>query len=121
MKKKETIFIVAILAAAAVFWAVLHFTGTGKGASVLITVDGEDFGTYSLGRDQTIEINETNVCEIRDGMIRMTDATCPDKLCIHQGAIDEKGGMIVCLPNKVVIQGVKEDSSGSDSGVDAVS
>ena len=52
----------------------------------------------------------------------MISAECPDHLCIKQKAINEKGGTIVCLPNKVVIEG--EKSSDSDStdelSIDAV-
>lgn len=37
----------------------------------------------------------------------MTDANCPDHLCMKQKAVDSTGGTIVCLPNKVVIEGEK--------------
>ncbi len=69
-----------------------------------ITVDGKQYGTYSLSKNRTIEINDTNICEIKDGKVTMTEADCPDKLCIHQKAISTKGGTIVCLPNKVVLE-----------------
>jgi hypothetical protein len=83
-------------------------------------VDGKEFGTYSLGEDQVIEINDTNTCEIKDGEVRMTKATCPDHLCIdQQGPVTDQGGMIVCLPNRVVIE-AEGTASGDDSGVDVV-
>ena len=53
----------------------------------------------------------------------MTEATCPDHLCMKQHAIDSKGGTIVCLPNKVVIEGTKASAGAqSDDGlsIDAV-
>ena len=83
---------------------------------------GKEYGTYSLEKDQTIKINDTNVCEIKDGQARMISAQCPDHLCMKQKAIDEKGGTIVCLPNKVVIEGEKStDSKKTDEPViDAV-
>ena len=34
-------------------------------------------------------------------------ADCPDHLCLKQKAVDSTGGTIVCLPNKVVIEGEK--------------
>ena len=37
----------------------------------------------------------------------MTEADCPDHLCISQKAVGNSGGTIVCLPNKVVIEGSK--------------
>lgn len=121
MKKKEKLFIIGILLFAVLLWLVLSLLRPRDYGSIRITVDGELFGTYSLGEDQVIEIGDTNVCEIKDGQARMTSATCPDHLCIdQQGPIYETGGMIICLPNRVVIEGERADSGGSDSGVDAI-
>ena len=122
MKKKELIFIGGILVLALAMWAEMSFMNKGSHGSIRITVDGEEYGTYSLAKDQTIKINDTNVCEINDGKAHMISAECPDHLCMKQKAIDEKGGTIVCLPNKVVIEG--EKSVGSDNtdelSIDAV-
>ena len=103
-------------------WGGMSLADKGAHASIRITVDGEEYGIYSLSRDQTIKINDTNVCEIKDGKVRMISAECPDHLCMKQKAIDEKGGTIVCLPNKVVIEGEKSsDSDSSDElSIDAV-
>ena len=88
---------------------------------VEITVDGKEFGTYSLSQDQVIHIGDTNVCEIKDGKVTMIEATCPDHYCMKQKAVDEHGGSIICLPNKVVIEGenTAEDSESSPK-IDAV-
>ena len=73
------------------------------------------------GKDQVIAIGDTNVCEIKDGEVKMTDADCPDHLCMKQPAVGSAGGYIVCLPNRVVIQGEGDsDSQDSESGFDAV-
>ena len=58
-------------------------------------------------------INDINL-EIKDGEIKMIWADCPDHLCMKQHAIDKNGGTIVCLPNKVVIEGKKSSSSDSE-------
>ena len=115
MKKKEMLFIGGILVLALILWAGMSFFYKGDYGSITITVDGEEYGTYSLGKDQTISINDTNVCEIKDGEAHMVSATCPDHLCMKQRAIDEKGGTIVCLPNKIVIEGIKGTSSDEAS------
>ena len=125
MKKKEIFFILGILILAGVLWVVMSFFRSGAHQTVRITVDGEEYGTYSLSEDQVIEINDTNVCEIRDGKVRMTEANCPDQLCIHQRAVDESGGTIICLPNRIVIEGekggdVQYDDSDDGSKIDAV-
>ena len=55
-----------------------------------ITVDNEVYGEYPLDQDQTIAINDTNICEIRDGKAKMIKADCPDHLCIKTAAVTKK-------------------------------
>lgn len=110
MKKKEIIFIAGILAAALVLWGVMSFFRSGSCTQIRITVDGEEYGIYSLTQNQTIKIGDTNICEIKNGSVKMTEADCPDHLCMKQHAVGSDGGTIVCLPNKVVITGI--DGSG---------
>lgn len=66
----------------------------------------------------TLLINGENNCsneiEIRPGSIGMISASCPDKLCVHQGFIDSTLLPITCLPNRLVIQ-LRQDDSTSDS------
>ena len=121
MKKKEAIFIGGILVIAAVFWLVLNWFRQGEYSTVRITVDGSEYGTYSLAEDQVISIGNTNVCGIRNGEAKMIEADCPDHLCMKQKAIGSAGGTIVCLPNRVVIEGVGEyGSESSSSDIDTV-
>lgn len=91
-----------------------------QGAYVEVTVDGELYGTYSLSKEQTVEIvideTVTNVLEIGDGKADMTEADCPDQICVHQRAVSREGETIVCLPNKVVV----EVSGAEDFELDAV-
>ncbi|MDD7218752.1 MAG: NusG domain II-containing protein [Clostridia bacterium] len=122
MKKKEIIFISSILAFALILWIGLSVLHKGEYASIEITVGGEKYGTYSLDHDQTIKINDTNVCEIKDGKAYMIQAECPDHLCMKQKPIDKNGGTIICLPNKVIIEGNASASKDTDQpSVDAIS
>ena len=97
-----------------ILWAGMYLVRRGQYGSIRITVNGERYGNYSLAVDQVIPIGDTNVCEIRDGQVRMIEANCPDHLCMKQ-SIDSRGGTIVCLPNKVVIEGEKKSGSHGDS------
>ena len=115
MKKKELTFIIGIVVFAVVLWAGMYLARRGHYGTIRITVNGEEYGTYSLAKDQVIKINDTNVCEIKNGEVKMTEADCPDHLCMKQKAVDSTGGTIVCLPNKVVIEGEKGNSSAEES------
>ena len=74
LKKKEFIFIGGILILALAMWGGMSLINKGSHGSIRITVDGKEYGTYSLEKDQTIKINDTNVCEIKDGQARMISA-----------------------------------------------
>lgn len=115
MKKKDFLLILFVCAAAAAVFAAFRLILPEKNTKLIITVDGEVYGTYSLEEDQTIEINGTNVCKINSGVAVMTEADCPDQLCVHQKEIAEAGETIVCLPNRVVL----EISGNSHSQTDA--
>ena len=82
------------------------FSKTGE--SVRITIDGTVYGTYSLDEDREIPVKRDgsviNVVRIEDGSVRMEQATCPDALCIRQGAISRERQTIVCLPHKLVVE-----------------
>ena len=97
-----------------------YFFGQDAGAVVEITVDGELYGSYALDKNQTVDIivgeTKTNTLVIQNGMADMTEADCPDQLCVHQKAISRTGETIVCLPNKVVA----EVKGGSPADLDAV-
>ncbi len=88
-------------------WIAVIMWGMKKGEYVVITVDGELYGRYSLSQSQEIDIVADgitkNLCVIKDGKADMVEADCPDKLCVHQRAVSKGGESIVCLPNRVVI------------------
>lgn len=78
------------------------------GESVRITIDGTVYGTYPLNEDREIPVEQggtvINVVQIEHGSVRMEQATCPDELCIRQGAISRERQTIVCLPHKLVVE-----------------
>lgn len=123
MKKRigrnDIIFIVILTAAAVGFAAWFYLRQGEKGAEVLIMVDGDVYGTYPLETDQEVPImidgKMANLLVIKDGAADVTEADCPDKLCVHQRAISKSNETIVCLPNKVVVQITGGEESGLDS------
>ena len=93
--------IAAILCLAAIL--VLLFFSDGQTA--VITQDGKEICRVDLSRvteSYTIPLNGNTIL-VEPGAISMQSATCPDKLCIHQGTLHSVG-RIVCLPNRVVIE-----------------
>ena len=129
MKRKEVIIFAVVFVLAAAAALVLHLTRKkplGYYDSIWIYTPEAMMGPYSLGDNQKISINGTNVCEIKNGGALMIEASCPDHLCMTQFAIDsEHGGMIVCLPNQVMIEAIHtgpepESENAAAPVVDAV-
>lgn len=104
MKKKDLFIVGIVLILAAVSYLMYQFMIPQNPRPMLrITVAGEELGRYRLEEEQDIPIGDTNICRVSDGQVTMIEADCPDQLCIHQKAINLRGGTIVCLPNKVVM------------------
>lgn len=116
-KKKDWILILLILVVAAAAYGIHEFAGSKGADSVTVKVDGKVTGTYPLDKDQEIKINGgTNILTIQNGKAKMTDADCPDQLCVHQKAASKNHESIICLPNKVVV----EVNGSEESEFDAV-
>lgn len=116
-KKKDWILILLIFVVAGAAYGIHEFAGS-KGADIVtVKVDGKVTGTYPLDKDQEIKINGgTNILTIKNGKAKMTDADCPDQLCVHQKAASKNHESIICLPNKVVV----EINGSEESEFDAV-
>ena len=77
---------------------------TGTGASAVVTVDGEEIGRYYLNRDGTFSLNGgSNVLVVENGEAWVSEANCPDKVCMGMGKISRNGEFIACLPNRLLI------------------
>lgn len=112
MKSKVWIILLAVaLAACCLLSAVLLRPGEGASRAEVWS-EGELLYTLDLGVDQTVTVesaNGTNVITVRDGKIAVTEADCPDGYCMDRGFCSG-GTQIVCLPNRLVIQFVDEQT-----------
>lgn len=116
MRKNDWILVAVILILAGIGFLIYLNFGKQSAGLVKVTVDGELFGTYSLDKEQVIEINDTNRLIIKDGQVDMVEADCPDQICVEHKIISRNKETIICLPNKVVVEIV----GGKDIEMDAV-
>lgn len=103
MKKNDWILAVLVLVTAGIL-GMGYFLGRSEGKQVVITVDGEEVGTYSLEEEQQIMLGESNCFQIQDRTVKMIWADCPDQICVQTPAISEEQEMIVCMPHRVVAE-----------------
>ena len=117
MKKKDVILMGGILVIALALFLIMYLTRSEAGNQIRITVDGTVYGTYSLAKDQVIEVKENdfyNRIRILDGEAYMEEANCPDGYCEEQGKIRGRTQTIVCLPHKLVVEVLDEDGMEYD-------
>ncbi len=101
---KRDFILLAIIAAVIAAVCLAVFLTKEEGACVVVRVDGEQVATYSLGEDGEYSLNGgTNILCIHDGKAYLTEANCPDHLCVKQGKIDQTGETITCLPNRLTV------------------
>lgn len=116
MKKRDVLLIGGILLLALALLLTVHLTKK-PGAYVVVRVDGEEVARYSLSQSLTCPLNGgTNTLCIDNGKAWLSEAHCPDQICVRQGVIDEVGETITCLPNRLTVT-----VYGADTGVDLVS
>jgi hypothetical protein len=130
LKRLDVIITVIVLAIGAAGYLIYSHIGGDAGgratdrAEAEIYIGHELIDTVSLGVDREFGVGKGgsyNLIEVRDGRIRVAEASCPDKTCVHTGAKGRAGDLIVCLPNRLQI---KIEGGGADepeNGVDAVS
>ena len=115
--KNDVIFIGFLAVFCIAVCVFVYKGGAVEGSNILITVDGKEYGTYSLFEEQTITIGEgdtKNIIEIKGGKAYMKEASCPDQLCVDQNEISFDKESIICLPNKVVITVISDVESELD-------
>ena len=123
MKKNDLKLIVIVLVVAVAFWLGMSWyqkTNTENEAYVLVTIDGVEYGRYPLNEDTTerieFENGAYNVLEIKDGEAQISEASCPDQICVNHMHINYSSEMIVCLQNGLIaeiVNGEERDIDGS--------
>ena len=122
MKRNDVILIACLLIICGLLFAGMKFwqkRNTDADAYVEVKVDGEVYATYPLNEDRVERIEYDNGCynvlEIKDGKANVTEASCPDQICVRHKAIHYSDETIVCLPNKLTITVV----GGNQNQIDA--
>ncbi len=111
------IYAVLVLLCAALFLLPLLKSGN-DGLTAQIVADGKTVETVALSSLEGTETRTVNGCVIvlsSDG-VRVTDADCPDRLCVKTGKISRAGTAIACVPNRVVVT-LRQEKNETIDGV----
>ena len=114
MKKRDYLLIIGVILISAVLFLIRNgFRGVGE--NVLIYVDNKLYKTVSLSETCEIDVG-TNTIAVENGYAYMKSATCPDKICVNTGKINDNSRDIICLPNKVMVKVTKKSTLDAVSG-----
>ena len=112
--KNDIILAVIVIVVAAMGLLLLNIFKT-EGSFAVIKIDGKETERYPLSVNTEVVIetgdNGRNTLVIEDNKAFMKDANCPDKICEGHNKISYKGETIVCLPHKVVIEIVADETT----------
>ncbi len=125
MKRLDILAALSVLIIAGLWYCLGSFYG-GHGKEDLyavIYVDGEVYKSLPLDRDESLTVKGHGgmscLVDITSGRADVTEADCPDKLCVRQKSIGSYGETIVCLPARIVIE--IKGGEASENLYDAVS
>lgn len=109
MKNNKILF--AAVSAILVIFVVLTlwiWIGADPGEQVVISQDNREIYRLDINKDQELRIDSPdggyNVIRVQDGQVSVTEADCPDQVCVRQGEVSDDAVPIVCLPHKLVIE-----------------
>ncbi len=106
-KLKNDIILVAVILCVAAAGFVLWYFSAPSGNMAIVTIDGEVVYELPLSRDSETRVDSEggyNIVAVKDGKVTVTEASCPDLICVHHRAVSLAGETIVCLPNKMVVE-----------------
>ena len=104
MKKQDLILLIAILVLSALL-ALGFFLSRDGGNTVIVEVDGVITARLPLEVNTEYLIQTPhgeNLLVIKDGIARITEADCPDLICVHMGALSPTN-VLTCLPHGVIV------------------
>jgi len=126
MKKGDKIVgIILLIAVIITLSATLIYKNVSKGTEhiAVIKSDGKVIKTIDLNKvivQQEFTIKTTNghynTIVVTKDSIKVKDADCLHKECVKSGSISKPGGIIVCLPNKLLIDIQGEENKVIDGG-----
>lgn len=94
--------------------AIFIMDRSGGGARTAVIRCGDVRYELALDKDGLFRLDGIDAeFEVKNGKIRLTNASCPDKTCEKTGYIGSPGQSIICVPGKITVAVV-----GSDESVD---
>ncbi len=122
IKTRTWVIIIAAAALALAVLSALLLTRHGEGTVVQIIQDDTVIREIDLSRvtkEYSFTVDSpyggSNTILVQPGRICVSDADCPDRICVHQGWLTDDPVPIVCLPHRLIIALKDPAQAGSDT------
>lgn len=120
---KYLIFLISVISISSMVY-IKNIAASQGDKYITVEVNGSEYKKVTFSDDDKpkyLDIKTKygyNKLEIENGKVRVIDASCPDKLDVKQGFIKDVGEVIVCLPNRMVVEikGEKIPEKNIDAG-----
>ena len=109
MRTKAIVFFLIGAVAGSIGFLLFRGWKTDAGAA-RVTRDGvllEEIDLNRVDASYTLVFEDdsgTNTVQVERGRIRVSEADCPDQICVHQGWISDSVIPIICLPHRFMIE-----------------
>lgn len=106
MSRADRILIVALACALLLAWPVGSALAGQRASRVVVSGPGGQ-SVLALDRDGVYEIAGLAggvTVRIRSGTVSVTEAACPDRICVRTGTVHSPGAVIACVPNGIVVR-----------------
>lgn len=106
-RRRNDLLLIGGILTAALVGLLLFLLLRVPGTTAVVLIDGKEVTRYPLDTpaQMTVQLDSlSNKLVIRDGKAFITEANCPDQICVKHRGISHVGETIVCLPHKLVIR-----------------
>lgn len=107
-RRRNTILLAVILLAVfGIGWLVQHRMLGSSGPVAVVQYNGEIIHRLPLDRETSVLVGDRdgdyNVVTVKDGKVSVTEANCPDQICVYIGQISTVEEVIACLPHGMIV------------------
>lgn len=134
MTRHDGVVLILIILVVLLAWVALPFANPEAGSSELVleVVSPEPFEDQGLSWTTLVEEERPRQWTIQGKVglllltyepgegLRLSEAECPNQLCLQMGPVHKAGQVILCAPNEVMIGLRQETDQGGREGFDAI-
>lgn len=113
MRKSDVLLIIILVILNTLF--LFQVIDVNSSSTATIYYDGVIVEEINLNKDDVYSLNATNgevEVSVKNGKVAITKETSPLNICSKQGYVDVNKIPLICLPNKVVVEGMDPNVDG---------